>query len=93
MDSGPFLAKARRAHRIRRSLGPYDTISFPPGVPPPFENLVPTPGDTQDLLLVIAEDDAPESEAMPGVLKELADLVRGVLFARTRHHLIGNAVP
>jgi hypothetical protein len=37
--------------------------------------LVPTPGDTQGLLLAIVENDAPVSEAMPGVLKEFTDLV------------------
>jgi mannose-6-phosphate isomerase-like protein (cupin superfamily) len=72
-----FTWESSHAHTEFVDLGAYDTISFPPGVPRRFENLVPTPGDTQGLLLAIVEDDAPESEAMPGVLKEFADLVSG----------------
>jgi hypothetical protein len=40
-----------------------------------IERHQPTPGDNQGLSLAIVEDDAPVSEAMPGILKELSDLM------------------
>jgi mannose-6-phosphate isomerase-like protein (cupin superfamily) len=72
-----FTWESSPAHTEFVDLGAFDTISFPAGVPRRFENLAPTPGDTQGLLLAIVEDDAPVSEAMPGVLKEFADLMSG----------------
>jgi mannose-6-phosphate isomerase-like protein (cupin superfamily) len=85
-----FTWESSPAHTEFVDLGPYDTISFPPGVPRRFENLVPTPGDTQGLLLAIVENDAPVSEAMPGVLKEFADLVSGEMKILAKD---GKAVP
>jgi mannose-6-phosphate isomerase-like protein (cupin superfamily) len=82
-ESGP-------AHTEFVDLGPFDTISFPPGVPRRFENLSPTPGDTQGLLLAIVEGDAPISEAMPGVMKEFADLLSGEMKIMAKN---GKAVP
>jgi hypothetical protein len=37
----------------------------------------PTPGDNEGLSLATVEDDAPVSEAMPGIVKELSDLMSG----------------
>jgi mannose-6-phosphate isomerase-like protein (cupin superfamily) len=72
-----FTWESSPAHTEFVDLGQYDTISFPPGVPRRFENVTPTPGDTQGLLLAIVDEDAPISQAMPGVLKEFADLASG----------------
>jgi mannose-6-phosphate isomerase-like protein (cupin superfamily) len=85
-----FTWESSPAHTEFVDLGPYDTISFPPGVPRRFENLAPTPGDTQGLLLAVVGDDAPESEAMPGVLKEFADLVSGEMKVLAKN---GEAIP
>jgi mannose-6-phosphate isomerase-like protein (cupin superfamily) len=85
-----FTWESSPAHTEFVDLGPYDTISFPPGVPRRFENLQPTPGDTQGLLLAVVEDDAPVSEAMPGVLKEFADLMSGEMKVLA---MDGKAVP
>ncbi|WP_175821263.1 cupin domain-containing protein [Burkholderia sp. BCC0419] len=60
-------------------LNVYDTISFPPGVPRCFENVVPTPGDDEGLLLAIVQDDAPLSEAMPGVMELIRQFSDGTL--------------
>lgn len=60
-------------------LEQYDVITFPPGVPRRFENLTPTPGDTQGLLLAVVAGDAPVSEAMPGVVQMMKDLSSGAV--------------
>jgi hypothetical protein len=72
-----FTWEASPAHTEFVDLDPYDTISFPPGVPRRFENLIPTPGDTQGLLLAIVAGDAPISQAMPGVKDELIAVKKG----------------
>jgi mannose-6-phosphate isomerase-like protein (cupin superfamily) len=74
-----FTWEASPDHTEVVDLEPYDVVSFPPGVPRRFENLVPTPGDTQGLLLAIVEGNGPISEAMPGVTKLLQDLGSGAL--------------
>ena len=74
-----FTWEASPAHTEFVDLDPYDTISFPPGVPRRFENVVPTPGDTQGLLLAIVAGDAPISQAMPGVKEELMAVKKGKL--------------
>jgi mannose-6-phosphate isomerase-like protein (cupin superfamily) len=85
-----FTWESSPAHTEFVDLGPYDTISFPPGVPRRFENLEPTPGDTQGLLLAVVGLDAPVSEAMPGVLKEFSDLMSGEMKILAKD---GKAVP
>jgi mannose-6-phosphate isomerase-like protein (cupin superfamily) len=67
------------AHEEFVDLGPYDTVSFPPGVPRSFVNVEPTPGDTQGLLMAVVAGDAPVSEAMPGVKGLLATIAKGEL--------------
>jgi hypothetical protein len=47
------------------------TVSFPPGVPRMFENLVPAVDEEEGLLLAIVGGEAPISEAMPGVMQLL----------------------
>jgi pimeloyl-ACP methyl ester carboxylesterase len=60
-------------------LDPYDVISFPPGVPRAFENLTPTLGEEEGLIVAIVAGDAPISEAMPGVKQLLMSSVKGDL--------------
>jgi mannose-6-phosphate isomerase-like protein (cupin superfamily) len=62
-----FVWEAEPAHDEFVDLGPYDTISFPPGIPRRFECLVPPETYEEGLLLAINQGDAPYSEAMPGV--------------------------
>ena len=74
-----FIWEASPAHDEMLDLDPYDTISFPPGVPRRFECLVPSPGYARGLLLAIVADDAPVSEAMPGVKDLLMRIKKGEL--------------
>jgi mannose-6-phosphate isomerase-like protein (cupin superfamily) len=74
-----FTWEASPAHMETVDLGPYDTVSFPPGVPRAFENLVPAPDSEEGLLLAIVDQDAPISEAMPGVKQLLMAVNKGDL--------------
>jgi hypothetical protein len=48
-------------------------------VPRSFENLVPSPGDEEGLLVAIVGGHAPISEAMPGVKQLLMSVAKGDL--------------
>jgi mannose-6-phosphate isomerase-like protein (cupin superfamily) len=74
-----FTWEASPAHMETVDLGPYDTVSFPPGVPRAFENLVPAADSDEGLLLAIVDQDAPISEAMPGVKELLMKVNKGEL--------------
>jgi mannose-6-phosphate isomerase-like protein (cupin superfamily) len=74
-----FSWEASPAHIESVDLDPYDTVSFPPGVPRMFENLVPAPDEEEGFLLAIVDDDAPISEAMPGVLQLIMQSNKGEL--------------
>jgi mannose-6-phosphate isomerase-like protein (cupin superfamily) len=74
-----FIWEESPAHEEFVDLEPYDTISFPPGVPRRFENLEPSPGWEEGLLLAVVGDDAPISEAMPGVKALLMSMAKGEL--------------
>jgi mannose-6-phosphate isomerase-like protein (cupin superfamily) len=85
-----FTWEASPAHEEIVDLGPYDTISFPPGVPRCFENIAPTPGEVEGFLLAIVGGDDPISEAMPGVKHLLISVAKGDL--PTLPHPSGDAV-
>ena len=74
-----FTWEASPAHSEHVDLGPYDAISFPPGVPRRFENLVPAPDSEDALMLAIVAEDDPISEAMPGVKQLLMEVSKGEL--------------
>jgi quercetin dioxygenase-like cupin family protein len=74
-----FTWEASPAHMEFLDLEALDTISFPPGVPRSFENLKPSPGDQEGLLVAIVGEDAPVSEAMPGVKELLKSVAKGDL--------------
>ncbi|MEA2807518.1 MAG: hypothetical protein QOJ17_1659, partial [Rhodospirillaceae bacterium] len=74
-----FSWEASPAHIETVDLDPYDTVSFPPGVPRMFENLVPAVDEGEGLLLAIVGEDAPVSEAMPGVVQLLMQASKGDL--------------
>jgi mannose-6-phosphate isomerase-like protein (cupin superfamily) len=74
-----FTWEASPAHNETVDLDPYDTISFPPGVPRAFENLTPAPDEEEGFILAIVADDAPISEAMPGVKQLLMSVAKGDL--------------
>ena len=74
-----FIWEESPAHEEFVDLEPYDTISFPPGVPRRFENLEASPGWEEGLLLAVVGDDAPISEAMPGVKALLMSMAKGEL--------------
>ena len=74
-----FTWESEPAHEDFIDLDPYDTVSFPPGVPRRFENLVPAPSDEDGLLLAVVGGDAPISEAMPGVKDMLMKIAKGTL--------------
>jgi mannose-6-phosphate isomerase-like protein (cupin superfamily) len=74
-----FTWEASPAHMEFFDLDAFDTISFPAGVPRSFENLVPSPGDEEGLLVAIVGEDAPISEAMPGVKQLLMSVAKGDL--------------
>ena len=74
-----FVWEAAPAHDEFLDLGPYDTISFPPGVPRRFECLEPPATYDEGLLLAIVSGDAPISEAMPGVKELLQAVNKGTL--------------
>jgi hypothetical protein len=59
-------------------------------VPRCFENITPTPGDSEGFLLAIVGGDDPISEAMPGVMQLLKSVAKGDL--PTIPHPSGNAV-
>jgi mannose-6-phosphate isomerase-like protein (cupin superfamily) len=74
-----FSWEASPAHIESVDLDPYDTVSFPPGVPRMFENLVPAPDEEEGFLLAIVAEEAPISEAMPGVMQLLMQARKGEL--------------
>ncbi|WP_157137032.1 cupin domain-containing protein [Sphingomonas sp. PAMC 26617] len=74
-----FTWESSPAHMESADLDPYDIVSFPPGVPRSFENLVPAPDDDQGLLIAIVGEDSPISEAMPGVKQLLMQVNKGEL--------------
>ncbi|QBR03753.1 cupin domain-containing protein [Paraburkholderia pallida] len=74
-----FIWESGPDHTEFVDLEPYDVISFPPGVPRRFENLKPTRGEAEGLLLAIVAGDAPVSEAMPGVTQMFKDLASGAV--------------
>lgn len=74
-----FTWEASPAHNEIIDLEPYDIISFPPGVPRAFENLTPTLGEEQGLVLAVVGEDSPISEAMPGVKQLLMSVAKGDL--------------
>ncbi len=74
-----FTWEASPAHSEFVDLNPYDTVSFPPGVPRRFENLVPAADSEDGLMLAIVADDDPISEAMPGVKQLLMEVNKGDL--------------
>jgi mannose-6-phosphate isomerase-like protein (cupin superfamily) len=74
-----FSWEASPAHIETVDLDPYDTVSFPPGVPRMFENLAPAVDEGEGLLLAIVGEDAPVSEAMPGVVQLLMQASKGDL--------------
>jgi mannose-6-phosphate isomerase-like protein (cupin superfamily) len=74
-----FTWEASPAHMETVDLDPYDTVSFPPGVPRAFENLTPAPGDDQGFLLAVVGGDSPVSMAMPGVQDILTRVAKGDL--------------
>jgi len=72
-----FVWEASPAHEEFLDLGPYDTISFPPGVPRRFECLEAPAAYDEGLLLAVVGEDAPVSEAMPGVKDLLMKFNKG----------------
>jgi mannose-6-phosphate isomerase-like protein (cupin superfamily) len=74
-----FIWESSPAHEEFIDLDPYDTVSFPPGVPRRFENLIPAPSLDDGLMLAIVAGDAPISEAMPGVKQMLMEIATGKL--------------
>ena len=74
-----FTWESSPAHDEFIDLDPYDTVAFPPGVPRRFENLIPAPSDEEGLMLAIVGQDAPISEAMPGVKQMLMSIAKGDL--------------
>jgi mannose-6-phosphate isomerase-like protein (cupin superfamily) len=74
-----FTWESSPAHNEIVDLEPYDTISFPPGVPRAFENLTPALGAEEGLIVAIVAGDAPISEAMPGVKQLLMSSIKGDL--------------
>ena len=74
-----FSWEASPAHIEVVELDPYDTVSFPPGVPRMFENLVPAVDEEEGLLLAIVGGEAPVSEATPGVVQLLIQATKGDL--------------
>lgn len=74
-----FVWEASPAHDEILDLDPYDTVSFPPGVPRRFECLSAPQAYDEGLLLAIVGEDGPVSEAMPGVKDLIMQINKGVL--------------
>jgi mannose-6-phosphate isomerase-like protein (cupin superfamily) len=74
-----FIWEAEPAHDEFVDLGPYDTISFPAGIPRRFECLTPPETYEEGFLLAVNEGNSPYSEAMPGVMELLKQFKKGEL--------------
>lgn len=55
-------------------LGPYDVVSFPPGVQRRFENVTFDEPDTEHLLMFVIAGNQPQAEFSPDAMQELREM-------------------
>ena len=55
-------------------LGPYDVVSFPPGVQRRFENITFEEPDKEHLLMFVIAGSQPKAEFSPEAMNELREL-------------------